>query len=227
MPSPELIRRLLAEFLGTLAIVATVIGTGHMVDMLGSDSTSGLILMALAVGGTLFVVITLLLPISGAHFNPAVTIVLGLQRRIGFGTGSGYIAVQILGGIAGAVIANLMFQAELVSASSGNRSNPGTMFSELIATFGLVFLILMLVRQEKLQLIAPAVALWIIAGHFFTSSTSLANPAVTIGRAFSDSATGVDWAAVLSFIPMQLIGGLLALLVFRILYPTKTKEQHV
>ena len=227
MPSPELIRRLLAEFLGTLAIVATVIGTGHMVEVLGSDSTSGLILMALAVGGTLFVAITLLLPISGAHFNPAVTMVLGMQRRISFGVGFAYISVQILGGIAGAIIANLMFQAELMSASSGNRSNPGTMFAEVIATFGLVFLILMLVRQEKLQLIAPAVALWIIAGHFFTSSTSLANPAVTIGRAFSDSATGVDWAAVLSFIPMQLVGGLLALLVFRIFYPTKTKEQDV
>lgn len=227
MHTAELIRRLLAEFLGTLAIVATVVGTGHMVAVLDSDPTNGLILMALAVGATLFVAITLLLPISGAHFNPVVTIVLGLQRKISIRDGVGYIVFQVLGGITGAVVANLMFQAELVSASSGNRANPGTMFAEVVATFGLVFLILVLVRQEKLQLIAPAVSLWIMAGHFFTSSTSLANPAVTIGRAFSDTATGVDWNAAISFIPMQLVGGLIALLIFRIFYPTKMKEQDV
>jgi len=227
MSSAELIRRLLAEFLGTLAIVATVIGTGHMVRVLDSDPTTGLILMAMAVGGTLFVFITLLLPISGAQFNPAVTIVLGLQGKINLRDGISYVFAQVLGGISGAVVANLMFQAALVSASQGNRATPGSMFAEVIATFGLVFLILVLVQQEKLSLIAPAVSLWIIAGHFFTSSTSLANPAVTIGRAFSDTATGVDWNAALSFIPMQLAGGLIALLVFKIFYPTTKKEQHV
>ena len=227
MLSAETIRRLFAEFLGTLAIVATVIGTGHMVAVLDSDLTSGLILMALAVGGTLFVIITLFLPVSGAHFNPVVTLILGLMRRISVRDGVGFISVQVLGAIAGAVLANLMFQADFVSASQGDRANPGSTLAEVIATFGLVFLILVLVQQEKVSLIAPSVALWIVAGHFFTSSTSLANPAVTIGRGFSDSATGVDWNAAMSFIPMQLAGGLLALLVFRIFYPSKMKEQHV
>jgi glycerol uptake facilitator-like aquaporin len=221
------LRRLLAEFLGTAGIVATVVGTGHMVRVLNSDSTVGLILMALAVGGTLFGAIALLMPISGAHFNPAVTVIMGFEKKIDLLMAVQYIVVQVLGAISGAVVANLMFMDDLVSSSLGARLNAGSMLGEVVATFGLVLLILLFIRHDQLPLIAPGVALWIIAGHFFTSSTSFANPAVTIGRSFTDTATGIDWQATVAFIPMQLVGALLALLVFKIFYPNNQKEQHV
>jgi glycerol uptake facilitator-like aquaporin len=221
------IRRLLAEFLGTAGIVATVVGTGHMVRVLDSDSTVGLILMAMAVGGTLFGAIALLMPISGAHFNPAVTVIMWFEKKIDLLMAVQYIVVQVLGAISGAVVANLMFMDDLVSSSLGARLNAGTMLGEVVATFGLVLLILLFIRHDQLPLIAPGVALWIIAGHFFTSSTSFANPAVTIGRSFTDTATGIDWQATVAFIPMQLVGALLALLVFKVFYPNKEKEQHV
>jgi glycerol uptake facilitator-like aquaporin len=219
-------RRLLAEFLGTAGIVSTVVGTGHMVAVLNSDATVGLILMALAVGGTLFGAISILMPISGAHFNPVVTLVMGLQKRIDLGLGFLYAAAQVVGGIFGALIANLMFMSEPFSASNGSRLNSGSMLGEVVATFGLVLLILLLVKHDRLELVAPGVALWIIAGHFFTSSTSFANPAVTIGRSFTDTATGIDWPATMAFIPMQVVGALVALVVFKFFYPTKEKEHH-
>lgn len=227
MPATELIRRLFSEFLGTALIVATVVGTGHMVLSLGADATVGLILMALAVGGVLFGAISMLMPISGAHFNPVVTLVMGLRKEIGFLLGTAYISMQIVGGIFGAVIGNLMFLQAAVSANGGSRANPGSMLGEVVATFGLLLLILLLVEQRKFSLLAPGVALWIVSGHFFTSSTSLANPAVTIGRSFSDTLTGIDWPSTLAFIPMQVLGGLLALLVFKFFYPNKSKEQNV
>ena len=227
MLAKKLLPRLFSEFLGTAGIVATVVGTGHMVAGLNSDATVGLILMAIAVGGVLFGAISMLSPISGAHLNPAVTIVFGLRRQISFPLGFGYIIAQIVGGIFGAVVGNLMFLQAAISSNGGLRANPGSMLGEVVATFGLLLLILVLVRQEKFSLVAPGVALWIVAGHFFTSSTSFANPAVTIGRSFSDTLTGIDWASTFAFIPMQLLGALLALLVFKFFYPNnEKKEQH-
>jgi glycerol uptake facilitator-like aquaporin len=222
----HLLRKLAAEFLGTAGIVATVVGTGHMAEALQADATVGLILMAIAVGAVLFGAISMLMPVSGAHFNPAVTIVMGLQRKIGFTEGSLYIASQILGAISGAALGNLMFMQSIVSSNGGTRANAGSMLGEVVATFGLVFMILIFVRQERLNLIAPGVALWIVAGHFFTSSTSFANPAVTIGRSFTDTLTGIDLQSALTFIPMQLVGALLALFVFRFFFANQ-KEQHV
>ena len=222
----HLLRKLAAEFLGTAGIVATVVGTGHMTEALQADATVGLILMAIAVGAVLFGAISMLMPVSGAHFNPAVTIVMGLQRKIGFTDGSLYIASQILGAISGAALGNLMFMQAIVSSNGGTRANAGSMLGEVVATFGLVLMILVFVRQERLNLIAPGVALWIVAGHFFTSSTSFANPAVTIGRSFTDTLTGIDLQSALTFIPMQLVGALLALFVFRFFFANQ-KEQHV
>lgn len=224
----HLLRKLAAEFLGTAGIVTTVVGTGHMAQGLEADATVGLILMALAVGAVLFGAISMLLPISGAHLNPVVTMVMGLRGQIGFGLGFGYIVAQVLGGISGAVVGNLMFLKAAISASAGERANAGSMLGEVVASFGLLLLILFFVQQDKLSLIAPGVALWIMAGHFFTSSTSFANPAVTIGRSFSDTLTGIDWASTFAFIPMQVLGALLALMVFKVFYPTKTTgENHV
>ena len=221
----HLLRKLFAEFLGTAGIVATVVGTGHMAQSLNADATVGLVLMALAVGAVLFGAIAMLMPVSGAHFNPAVTIVMGLQRKIGFTQGSLYISSQILGAISGAALGNLMFMQAIFSSNGGTRANAGSMLGEVVATFGLVLMILFFVRQNQLNFIAPGVALWIIAGHFFTSSTSFANPAVTIGRSFTDTLTGIDLASTMSFIPMQLVGALLALLVFKLFYPNQ-KENH-
>lgn len=226
MLSVQVIRSLLAEFLGTAGIVATVVGTGHMVGNLESDATVGLIMMALAVGGTLFGAISILMPISGAHFNPAVTIIMGIHKQISPGLGSLYISAQMLGAVSGALVANLMFMTAPFSHNGGARLTAGALLGEVVATFGLLLLILLLVQHGQTALIAPGVALWIVAGHFFTSSTSFANPAVTIGRSFTDTATGIDWLATAAFIPLQLLGALLALLVFKIFYPT-TKEQNV
>lgn len=225
METVRLAKKLFAEFLGTAGIVATVVGTGHMAQALDSDPTVGLVLMAMAVGAVLFGAISMLMPISGAHFNPVVTIIMGLEKRIGFKEGVLYISLQIVGAISGAALGNLMFNQALFSSNQGARANPGSMLGEVIATFGLVLLILIFVRQGRLNLIAPGVALWIIAGHFFTSSTSFANPAVTIGRSFTDTLTGIDLPSVASFIPMQLVGALVALLVFKYLYP-KNQEQN-
>lgn len=222
----HLLRKLAAEFLGTAGIVTTVVGTGHMAQSLNADATVGLILMAIAVGAVLFGAITILMPVSGAHLNPAVTIVMGLQRKISFAQGSLYISSQIIGGIAGAGLGNLMFLQPLISSNSGMRANAGSMLAEVVATFGLLFLILVLVEQNRLAFIAPGVALWIVAGHFFTSSTSFANPAVAIGRSFTDTLTGIDWASTAAFIPMQIIGALLAFLVFKFFYSNQ-KENHV
>lgn len=228
MRNAQLMRRLFAEFLGTAGIVATVVGTGHMAESLNADATVGLILMALAVGAVLFGAISMLLPISGAHFNPAVTIIMGLEKRIGFKEGALYISAQIIGAISGAALGNLMFMQAVFSENAGARANSGSMLGEVIATFGLVLLILIFVQHKKLELIAPGVALWIVAGHFFTSSTSFANPAVTIGRSFSDTLTGIDWGSTIAFIPMQLVGAGLALAAYKIFYPTKeTKELNV
>jgi glycerol uptake facilitator-like aquaporin len=226
METVRLAKKLFAEFLGTAGIVATVVGTGHMAKALEADATVGLVLMALAVGAVLFGAISMLMPISGAHFNPAVTIIMGLEKRIGFKDGSLYISAQIVGAISGAATSNLMFNQAIFSSNGGARANAGSMLGEVVATFGLVLLILLFVRQNQLALIAPGVALWIIAGHFFTSSTSFANPAVTIGRTFTDTLTGIDLPSAVSFIPMQILGALLALAVFKYLYP-KNKEQHV
>lgn len=211
--------KLFAEFLGTAGIVATVTGAGHMATRLGADSTVGLMMIALAVGSVLFGAITMLGPISGAHFNPVVTIVMGLQKKISVLEGSLYIVVQVLGAISGAIVANLMFDRPWVSANETVRAIDGNHIGEIVATFGLVLLILMLVHLNLGSYIGAGVGTWIIAGHFFTSSTSFANPAVTIGRAFSDSITGIELASVWPFIGLQLIGALLALAAFKLLTP--------
>lgn len=214
-------QRLFAEFLGTAGIVTAVSGAGFMAADLGADSTVGLLMIALAVGAVLFGGISILAPISGAHFNPAVTIVLGLLKKISAKDGFAYIVAQLLGGFSGAVAANLMFGSAWVSANSTARATGGNLLGEVIATFGLVLLVLLLIQHNQTNLIAAGVGTWIIAGHFFTSSTSFANPAVTFGRAFTDAISGIEMSSVLPFVGVQVLGGLLALAVFKLLI---TKE---
>ena len=210
-------QKLFAEFLGTAGIVTAVTGAGFMATNLGADNTTALMIIAIAAGAVLFGGISILAPISGAHFNPAVTVVLGLMKKISARDGVAYVVAQLLGGFSGAVAANLMFGSAWVSANSTSRASAGNLLGELIATFGLVLLVLLLIQHNQTQLIAAGVGTWILAAHFFTSSTSFANPAVTFGRAFTDAITGIDLASLLPFIGVQLIGGLVALGVLRLL----------
>jgi glycerol uptake facilitator-like aquaporin len=218
----NLTQRLFAEFLGTAGIVTAVSGAGFMAADLGADSTVGLVMIALAVGAVLFGGISILAPISGAHFNPAVTIVLGLLKKTSAKDGFAYVVAQLIGGFSGAVAANLMFGSAWVSANSTARATGGNLLGEVIATFGLVLLVLLLIHHNQTNLIAAGVGTWILAAHFFTSSTSFANPAVTFGRAFTDAITGIEMSSVLPFVGVQVLGGLLALAVFKLL---NTKEK--
>jgi len=206
--------KLLAEFLGTAMIVAGVIGAGFMVATVGAGFALGLTMIAATVAAVLFVSVSILGPVSGAHFNPAVTIAFLLRKAISSAAAAGYIASQVVGAIFGAVVANLMFEVSWLEISATGRFSAGTFLGEVVATFGLVLLILLLVKFEKSHLIAASVAAWIFAGHIFTSSTSFANPAVTIGRVFSDSAASISPDSALWFVLAQLVGMAVALIVF-------------
>lgn len=218
------VRKYLAEFLGVAILVATVIGAGFMAVELGAEPALSLLMAALAVGSVLLVLITILIGISGAQLNPVVTMVLLIQRTMSFRDAFWYVVSQLLGGFVGAVIANAMFEQALIGQSRLVRAGGGQLVGELVASFGLVFAILVLIRINKAALIAPVVSLWVLAGHLFTSSTSFANPAVTFGRGFTDAISGIHWDSVPGFVIFQVLGALLALAVFMFFYPI-TKEQ--
>ena len=208
-----------AELIGTAGIVAVVIGTSHMAAALGAEPAIDLTVNALATAGALFVLISLFAAVSGSHFNPVVTFVLFLKDEIKASLAAGYIAAQVLGAVLGAVLANLMFDQGAIAFSSVERAGTGIHVGEVVASFGLVLVILLLIQQGKSNLIPVAVPLWILAGYFFTSSTSFANPAVTIGRAFSDAGSSIAWQSVPMFIVTQVLGALLALGVATLLKP--------
>ena len=206
--------KLLAEFLGTAMIVAGVIGAGFMTASLDSGYALGLTMIAATVAAVLFVAISILGPISGAHFNPAVTIAFLVRRGIAPSAAAGYIVSQIAGATSGAVIANLMFGSSWIEVSEIARFSTATFLGEIVATWGLVLLILLLVKFERTQLVAASVAAWIFAGHIFTSSTSFANPAVTVGRIFSEAPSAISPDSALWFVLAQLVGAAIALITF-------------
>lgn len=196
-----------------------VLGTSHMADALDADATVGLLINALATGAVLFVLISLFAPVSGAHFNPIVTFVLWLKKEIGLGEALVFAIVQAVGGVAGALLANLMFTDAAIAVSSNQRAGLGIYLGEVVASFGLVLVILVLIENHKSSLIPVAVPAWIIAGYFFTASTSFANPAVTLGRAFADTGSSIAWSSVPMFILMQFLGAVLALAIVSLLKP--------
>ena len=207
------LRRLVAEALGTLLLVATVVGSGIMAERLaGGNMAVALLGNTLATGAILYVLITALGPVSGAHFNPAVTLVFALRRDLGWGTAAGFILVQILGAIGGTMLAHAMFEVPLIQVSAHARSGPAQWLSEAVATFALVFTILATLRARP-DAVALAVALVIVAGYWFTASTSFANPAVTIARSLTDSFSGIAPNDVAAFILAQTVGALLGWLV--------------
>lgn len=206
----DLSRPLTAEALGTGLLVAAVVGSGIMADRLTGDSAISLLGNTLSTGAILVVLITILGPISGAHFNPAVTLVFAIQRRMRMTTALLYVLAQILGGIAGTMLAHLMFELPLLQASTTVRAGGGQWLAEGVATFGLVFTILAGRRFERTA-IPWLVGLYITAAYWFTASTSFANPAVAIARAFSDTFAGIRPADIPAFIIAQALGALLAM----------------
>jgi glycerol uptake facilitator-like aquaporin len=206
---PVTSRMLAAEALGTLLLVATVVGSGIMAERLaGGNDAVALLGNTLATGAILYVLITALGPISGAHLNPAVSAVFMLRREIAPAAALAYIAVQIAAGIAGTLLAHAMFAEPLIQFSTHARTGGGQWLSEAVATFALVFTILMTLRARP-EAVPIAVALVITAGYWFTASTSFANPAVTIARSLTDSFSGIAPLDVLPFIAAQFAGAVI------------------
>lgn len=211
----SLARRLSAEAVGTAFLLIAVVGSGIMAEALsGGNVGIALLANAIATGCALYVLITIFGPVSGAHFNPAVTLVFLLRGEIERNVALAFVAVQILCGVVGVWLAHGMFGLELLQVSSTVRTGPGQWLGEIVATFGLVMVILGGVRYRA-EAVPALVALYITGAYWFTSSTSFANPAVTIARAFSDTFAGIAPAGVPLFIGMQIIGACLALLFAR------------
>jgi glycerol uptake facilitator-like aquaporin len=212
-------RRIVSEFLGTAFLVAAVIGSGIMGERLaGSNVAIALLANTIATGAALVALILTFGPISGAHFNPAVTLADALEGGISWKAAARYIPAQCFGGIAGAVIAHLMFQLPVISVSQHARSGGAQVFSEFVATFGLLSVIWGCSRLRS-EMTPFAVGAYITAAYWFTASTSFANPAVTIARSLSDTFSGIRPADVPWFVGAQLLGAFAATVLFRWLAP--------
>jgi glycerol uptake facilitator-like aquaporin len=210
------VNKLVSEFLGTCLLVCIVVGSGIMATNLSPDIGVQLLINAVSTVFGLMVLIQLLMPISGAHFNPVVTLVNLIQKNVSISTFIKFSIVQTAGAITGAILANAMFNLALFETSTKIRSGSNLYLGEVIATAGLILVINLLVSQEKTALIPVMVASWIGSAYFFTSSTSFANPAVTVGRIFSESFAGIAPSSVLQFIAAQIIGALLGLGIFKV-----------
>jgi glycerol uptake facilitator-like aquaporin len=222
------VRAAAGEFLGSAGLAAVVIGSGIAAQRL-SPTDVGLQLFenAFATALGLAVLILVFATVSGSHFNPVVTLVdITLHRRT-WTTAAVYLPAQVLGCIAGAVLANVMFAAPAVAWSTTDRSSWPLLLSEVVATAGLILLIFALVRTGRSHLAGPAVGAYIGAAYFFTSSTSFANPAITIGRMFSDTFAGIAPASALPFIGAQLVGAALGFTTVRLLFPVAVPEPAV
>lgn len=203
-------RRLAAEALGTALLLATVVGSGIMAARLTTDTAIALLGNAIPTGAMLFVLITLFGPISGAHFNPAVTAVFALRRELDWPVAVAYVVAQLVGAISGAVLAHLMFELPALQLATQVRTGASQWLSEAVAAFGLVMVILGGLRARP-QAIPALVGLYITAAYWFTASTSFANPAVTLARALTDTFSGIRPIDAPLFIVAQLLGALLAL----------------
>ena len=215
----DLSRRLTAEFVGTFFLLLAVVGSGIMAESLSTDVGLQLLENSFATAGALTCLILTFGRVSGAHFNPVVTLWARLDGGIDNRTALSYVAVQIPGAILGAMAANIIFELDVVHWSTKQRSDPSLWLSEVLATFGLLMVIIGVVRSRKDHWVAISVAAYIGGAYFFTSSTSFANPAVTVARTFSDTFAGIAPASAPIFIVCQLIGCLLAVGVMRITHP--------
>ncbi|MEM7188529.1 MAG: MIP/aquaporin family protein [Pseudomonadota bacterium] len=212
-------RKLLAEGVGTLLLLATIVGSGIMGDNLANGQPGAALLPhALAIGAILFCMITLLGPISGAHFNPAVSLVFLLRGELPVREAVPYIAVQIAAGIAGVLLAHLMFDLDIAQISARERTGIGQWAAEMVATAGLILMILGGLRTNA-ALIPALVGLYIMSALWFTASTSFANPAVTIARMLTDTFSGIQPADAPAFIAAQIVGAVGGWQLSRALWP--------
>jgi glycerol uptake facilitator-like aquaporin len=219
-------RRVTGEFLGSAFLAAIVIGSGIAAQRL-SPANPGLELFenAAATGTGLYAVILMFGPVSGAHLNLVVSLVDATFGGIRWRTACAYIPAQVVGCFTGAIIANVMFGDKAVSLSTQSRASAGHFLSEILATLGLLLVIFSLARTGRSRSAPPAVGAYIGAAYFFTSSTSFANPAITFGRMFSNTFAGIAPSSVVSYIGAQLIGGLVAIAVIKLLYPDLTRTE--
>lgn len=212
-------QKLTSEAIGSFLLFATVVGSGIMAEQLaGGNVAVALLGNTLATGAMLFVLITMLGPVSGAHFNPVVTLVMRLRGEIATTPALAYVAAQLAGGILGVWAAHVMFGLPVIELSTKARTGIGQWTGEAIATFGLILTILGTVKHRHVW-VPPGVAFYIVAAYWFTSSTSFANPAITIARSLSNSFAGIAPADVPGFILAQLAGALVAHFVARGLFP--------
>ncbi|WFU19418.1 MIP/aquaporin family protein [Bradyrhizobium sp. CB3481] len=213
----EMGRRLTAELLGTCLLVATVVGSGIMAQSLTKDFAVALLANSLATGAILIVLITILGPVSGAHFNPAVTMIFAAKRETSLIEAIAYILSQLAGGVLGTIAAHLMFAMPALGSAEKVRTGVGQWFAEAVATFGLVMVIRGGLRHQRAA-VPWLVGLYITAAYWFTASTSFANPAVTLARSFTDTFSGIAPASVPAFVIGQLFGALAGLAVSTMLF---------
>jgi glycerol uptake facilitator-like aquaporin len=224
--APPLARRLLAEYLGSAFLAAVVIGSGIAASELSPDDT-GLALLenAAATAAGLFAIILMFGPVSGGHFNPVVSLVDAHFGGLSWRDAVAYLPAQVAGCISGAVVANAMFALTAISISTHHRASPAHLLAEVIATLGLLLVIFALARTGRASSAPAAVGAYIGAAYWFTSSTSFANPAITVGRMFSNTFAGIAPASLLGFAAAQLLGGVVAIGVIRTLYPEVTPAE--
>ena len=214
-------KKLTAEFIGTAFLLATVVGSGIMAERLaGGNVAIALLGNTIPTGAILVVLIVLFGPVSGAHFNPAVTIAFVARREISIALAGAFIATQIAGGLTGTWAAHLMFEEPLLQVSTKLREGPSQWFAETVATFGLLMAIFGALRWRP-EFVPFSVGLYITAAYWFTASTSFANPAVTVARSFTDTFSGISPAHMPAFIIAQIVGALLAVVIFGWLYAKK------
>jgi glycerol uptake facilitator-like aquaporin len=219
-----MIKRLTAEYVGSLFLGASVVGSGIMASILTQDIAVQLFINAITTVFMLFIIITLFAPISGAHFNPLVSIVELFYKRITIKDAVFYVLLQLLGTASGVLIANLMFNKSAIQLSTYTRSGNYLFLAEVVATAGLIMSILLLRHQNRASLMAVVIPAWIGAGYIFTSSTSFANPAITLARTLSESFTGISYKSVPLFIAAQCVGAVLGVLIAALLTSEKKVE---
>lgn len=212
-------RRILAEFVGTAFLLAAIVGSGIMAERLSTDSGLQLLQNALATAGALTALILAFGSVSGAHLNPAVTFADRAFNGLDDRATIGYVTAQLSGGICGVFLANLMFDLPAATWSTTERAGSHLWLAETVATVGLLLVIFGLVRSARVQVVAFAVGAYIAGAFYFTSSTSFANPAVTVGRMFTDTFTGIQPSGAPVFIIAQLVGTAIAVALIRVLYP--------
>jgi glycerol uptake facilitator-like aquaporin len=230
--SPAVGRRLAAEFTGTGLLVAVVVGSGIAATRLTDDGALRLLVNSLVTALGLAVLILVFIPAGGAHFNPVVTAadwILGRRtpRQYGLGQATAVMACQVAGAIAGAALADAMFDQPVLSPSQHHRGGAPVLLSEVVATAGLLFVIVSLVRTGRIQHVAWAVGAWIGAAYWFTASTSFANPAVTIGRTLTSTYAGIAPVSAPAFIAAQIIGGTIGTILAVTLYPIRPSRVRV